>query len=231
MPQIPVYPILVTQGVNEMQSVANASGAAAESMQVPPRPVPVIRARAPIPQFRVWLYSPFIAFRACSTVSCSSGFEFRRPFCYQYEINVHALRRYQAYIYAYALVCDDDDGDDAAAAIDAATTDLERLEQLVQKMRHTKCLDILALAASITRRCVPCVRRHAGCVFHFYLQDCFFTFAILFFVCSLDRLGGARTICCKSAKDRTSMSTTWEGANALRAHHGLSADDAKVRRV
>ena len=55
----------------------------------------------------------------------------------QYEINVHALRRYQAYIYAYALVCDDDDGVDAAAAIDAATTDLERLEQLVQKMRHT----------------------------------------------------------------------------------------------
>ena len=73
---------------------------------------------------------------------------------------MHALRRYQAYIYAYALVCDDDDGDGdeaATAAVDAATTDLERLEKLVQKMRHTKCLDILALAANITRRCVSCV--------------------------------------------------------------------------
>jgi hypothetical protein len=30
---IPVYPILITQGVNEMQSVANASGSTAEQMQ------------------------------------------------------------------------------------------------------------------------------------------------------------------------------------------------------
>ena len=53
MPQIPVYPILATQGVNEMQSVANASGAAAESMQVPPRPSPCFVHVSRLPVLRV----------------------------------------------------------------------------------------------------------------------------------------------------------------------------------
>lgn len=37
-------------------------------------------------------------------------------------------------------------------------------------------------------------------------------------------LDGARVVCCKSAKDRTSMSITWEQACLLREHHGLPAD-------
>jgi len=41
------------------------------------------------------------------------------------------------------------------------------------------------------------------------------------------RMGGGRIVCCKSAKDRTSMSVTWEQARILYEQHGLSEHDVQ----
>jgi inositol polyphosphate-4-phosphatase len=41
------------------------------------------------------------------------------------------------------------------------------------------------------------------------------------------RMAGGRIICCKSAKDRTSMSVTWDQARILYEQHGLGEHDVQ----
>jgi hypothetical protein len=118
-----------------------------------------------------------------------------------------------------AAVVDGCEGPEAGhyvTLLESATTDVERLRSLVRKMRHTKCLDILV-------RCpIKCLSVNAfsgtdvECVAQSLASGL------------TRRLGGARTICCKSAKDRTSMSTTWEGVNLLKSNHDLAQEDAEL---
>jgi len=44
----------------------------------------------------------------------------------------------------------------------------------------------------------------------------------------IKRMHGGRIICCKSAKDRTSMSVTWDQARILYEHHGLGEQDVQT---
>jgi len=41
-------------------------------------------------------------------------------------------------------------------------------------------------------------------------------------------LGGGRVVCCKSAKDRTSMSVTWEMSRLLTLHHNLPSSEQQA---
>ena len=132
-PMIQVIPVMFTQGVNEMQTIANASGSDTE----------------------------------------------------QYEINVYYAELLKGYLTRFKDVAANHV--DINFLIPELMEDLGKLESIIQKSRGIKSLELLSLADSLTRRL------HAG-----------------------------RGIGCKSAKDRTSMSTTWHHSRQMSTLFGLS---------
>ena len=134
---IQVVPILFSQGVNEMQTIANASRSDTE----------------------------------------------------QYEINVYYLELLKGYVTRVKEFALKKSDSSLGAILPAILEDMVRLETIIHKSRGIKCLELLTLADSITRR-----------------------------------LDAGRAISCKSAKDRTSMSITWQNGKRLTADFGVSED-------